>query len=169
MTGLELADKERAISMAVELALSKHSEQAINNTMNNPLVYVCVAVLVAVLVGAVSLIFTIIFNRIKKNEHGLEVEQARNIVSMQCLEDKLSSAAVHKNDCNGKQELWGERFDNMMDKFSIYLDQNEREHSQVISVMEANAKASASQIADFAETIAELSDCVKNLELGKEC
>ena len=106
----------------------------------------------------IGLIVKMILDRIKKNEEDING-----------VEKRVLKATVPQTDCDGKQELWAERFDNMMNKFDTYVEQNEKEHNAVIELMEKNSKAQIAQIADFALTIENLSDCVKNLELGKEC
>ena len=149
----------------VEL-LKKISEiPARESTLNDPVTYL----IIFGLLSATGLVVNIIFNRIKKNESDLEAEKERTTNALRRLEEKLFESTVHKNDCSGKQDLWAERFDNIMERFGDYITQNEKEHSNVIDVMQKSAKASAAQIADFAEKIEDLAECVKNLELGKEC
>ncbi len=81
----------------------------------------------------------------------------------------LTKGAVPLTHCEAKQELWGERFNNMMDKFDRYLENDEKEHGQIVDTMTKNASARTQQMVDLSERISEMSDCIKKLQHDEKC
>lgn len=151
-------------------------------------------VVVGLFFAGVSFILKMIFDRISKNEKDLKdfrKEVGQKIcdqydlirVEYKALSSKMeinkkeildtiavgNKSNVSQTLCDVKQELWSERFNAMMSRFDQYIIQNEKEHGRIIDTMTHSASAGTQQMVDLSERISELSDCVKNLQMNREC
>ena len=151
-------------------------------------------IVVGLFFAGVTFILKMIFSRIDKNEKDLDLFK-KNIDDKICagydtirgeykaltrvmeknkqeiiaLVSSEANRTVSINHCDAKQDLWGERFNNMMDKLDTYIRQDTKEHGQIIDTMTNNASARTQQMVDISERLSELSDCVKQLQNNKEC
>jgi len=151
-------------------------------------------IVVALFIGGVTFTLKMIFDRINKNESDLETlkreldlkicasydtiraeykdltqtmeKNKQEIVALVTAESGKTVTLTH---CDLKQEIWGERFNNMMDKLESYTEQNEKEHGMIIDTMTKNASARTQQMADISERLSVVADCVKSIQEDREC
>ena len=144
---------------------------------------------VSLLFLGISFVLKMIFDRISKNENDLKEfkkdidakisanydtirDEYRGIRTMMEVNKKeilatvsrVIDGAVTETHCSAKQDLWGERFNNMMDKFDSFLEKNEKDHNDTIETMRRNVSARNAQMAELSTQIGDITDCIKSLK-----